>query len=142
MGLLSSTWTLRTASSIAGTTILLAGCTSAHHPAATASTAGHSIVFQVDGHGTADINFTTGTGTSSPAGSQPHAALPWHTAVHGGSADATLTLTVVLNQPGSQAECSITMDGRRVTASTAHGSYARATCRSDIPADDPGRSDG
>ncbi|SEN14642.1 MmpS family transport accessory protein [Actinacidiphila rubida] len=107
--------------------LLLAGCTgSSHHDGATSAPAGpsHRVAFQVDGSGTADLGYSTGT--TARSGKVAHAVLPWTKTVS--ATGAGYVLTVVLGPSGGDAACSISVDGRKLTGSRAHGPYGRATC--------------
>lgn len=106
-------------------TLLLAGCTgSPHRESAAPAPPSHRVSFQVDGSGTADLGYSTGAAAAS--GRAPQAALPWKKTVR--ATGAAYTLTVVLGQAGGDATCSISVDGRELAGSSAHGPYGRATC--------------
>jgi hypothetical protein len=105
--------------------LLLGGCSgSSHDKSAASAPLGHQVSFQVDGSGNADLSYSTGATATS--GTAPHTALPWKKTVRANG--ATYTLTVVLGQAGGDASCSISVDGRRLAGSSAHGHFGRATC--------------
>lgn len=101
--------------------LFLPGCTAT--PAQTDKAAEHTVALAVEGHGTADITWSGATG-----GTAAHTALPWHATVPGPVGEHPATVSIVLDQRGGQASCSITVDGRRVSSSLAQGAFGRATC--------------
>ncbi|MGP9017127.1 hypothetical protein ACT1U9_01790 [Streptomyces sp. BR1] len=105
------------------TALSLTGCSSSRHQPAPGPPS-HRIAFQVGGSGTADVGYSTGA--KAAAGVARHASLPWKKTVR--STGTAYTLTVVLGSAGGDAACSISLDGRELTGSTAHGPYGRATC--------------
>lgn len=114
--------------------LLLPGC--ATTPDHTTKAAEHSVAFAVEGNGTADITWSGATD-----GTAAHTALPWHTTVPGSVGEHPATVSIVLDQRGGQASCSITVDGRRVSSSLAQGAFGRATCHTPTSAGSAPQSD-
>ncbi|MEV6110085.1 MmpS family transport accessory protein [Streptomyces sp. NPDC051940] len=105
--------------------LLLTACTGSADPdPAPSGPRGPRISFEVDGTGTADVDYSAGTGAAS--GRAPGSTLPWRKTVR--STGAPYTLTVVLGEDGGKATCSITVDGRKLAGSSARGPLGRATC--------------
>lgn len=110
------------ASGIAGCALFVAGCASS--PDHTQTVAKNHVTFAVTGHGTADI-----TWSGAPGGKGLRTRLPWHTKVNEPVNATPLVLTVVLDQDGGTATCSISLNGHRVGSSLAQGKFGRANCR-------------
>lgn len=114
--------TLLLALAIAGCALFVAGCASS--PDHIQTVAKDHITFAVTGHGTAGI-----TWSGTPGGKAAHARLPWHATANEPANANPLVLTVVLDQDGGMATCSISINGHRVGSSLAQGKFGRANCR-------------
>ncbi|WP_306191917.1 hypothetical protein [Streptomyces sp. MK5] len=92
------------------------------------------VTYEVTGTGTADLTYQARDETGK-ATVVRHAHLPWHTTV-----DVPLgqnpTISIVLDQHGGTARCSLAIRGQNIQSATAAGTFGRATCSATLPRPD------
>lgn len=107
-----------------------------HLNGAATPAAGHTVVYQADGVGTAQGLFNLQTPTG---GQQSVAALPLQTASGGspsfsGLESGQFLYISVQNQSASgTVTCSIVLDGKVISSNTSTGGYVIATCEGRVP---------
>lgn len=89
------------------------------------------VSYEVTGTGTADLTYQAHNETGKATVVQD-AHLPWHTTV-----DVPLgqdpTISIVLDQHGGTARCTLAIHGKHIQSATATGTYGRATCSATLP---------
>lgn len=89
------------------------------------------VTYEVTGTGTADLTYQARSQTGKATVIQD-AHLPWRTTV-----DVPLsqnpTISIVLDQHGGTARCTLAIHGKHIQSATTTGTYGRATCSTTLP---------
>ncbi|MBC9729015.1 hypothetical protein H8R17_30770 [Streptomyces sp. TRM68367] len=96
-----------------------------------------AVTYEVIGEGAADLTYQ-GDSESGKAVTVDAAELPWRKTV-----DIPLgqnpVISIVLDERGGTARCTLAIRGRHVQSATATGTFGRATCSGTLPAGDGGQ---
>lgn len=84
------------------------------------------VTYEVTGTGTAEISYLT-PGEGGTATIEKAVALPWKKSVQMPLGKAP-TVTIVLDEKGGQASCTLTVRNKHIQRATAMGAFGRAAC--------------
>lgn len=96
------------------------------------------VTYEVTGTGTAELSYLARS-ESGRATVEKSVALPWKKSVQVPLGKAP-TIAIVLGEKGGQASCTLAIRGKHVQLATASGSFGRATCTGELPADERGEN--
>jgi hypothetical protein len=96
------------------------------------------VTYEVTGTGSAELSYLARS-ESGKATVEKSVALPWKKSVQVPLGKAP-TIAIVLGEKGGQASCTLAIRGKHVQLATASGSFGRATCTGELPADERGEN--